>query len=354
MASFYKGLIKTNYSLCKNKSIWFSVSFLIIHYFIHFKLIKMKTILSTLLLIMLSLAIQAQTISYCGDIVGGTVSNEQLTQSGTNFTFTFDVAGAAGQQAIVYVFDQTDDSEIFTSSCQPIATAFSSETVSYTSTVPIGNQYVYVLLMNGDPDPFLNAIYCLAGQFIASVGPTVICNTILPIKLSSFTAKHSGIGNVLNWTTEFEINAAYFDVERNINGEFIKIATLAAQDNMNGASYSYIDADALNGDVLYRLKMVDKDGKFAYSDTRKVSVKGKSSVLVYPNPSRGDVNISVSEPGANFKGSIWTIAGKQLTSFSIQNNAPFQLTGLEAGTYVIKLLNTKTNKQEVHKLVVLN
>ena len=75
---------------------------------------------------------------------------------------------------------------------------------------------------------------------------------------------------VLEWTTGAEINMQVFIVERKMNGsEFFKIGTVSPRGS--GTSYRFVDKTVLGKttgrEYVYRLKIVDLDGTFAYSQT---------------------------------------------------------------------------------------
>ena len=77
----------------------------------------------------------------------------------------------------------------------------------------------------------------------------------------------------LNWTTQTEVNNYGFDVERQaINGQWEKVGFVNGNGNSNSPKeYSYIDKNLIGGSkFLYRLKQVDNDGQFEYSDIVEV------------------------------------------------------------------------------------
>lgn len=121
----------------------------------------------------------------------------------------------------------------------------------------------------------------------------------LPVELVEFEAE--AVGNVveLNWATAAEINNDYFMVERTLDGSFFEDVTMIEG---NGNSNQMIEYEALDllpfeGVSYYRLKQVDYDRKFEYSDMKQVifaseeqSVNSSSELSIYPNPiNRRDV-----------------------------------------------------------------
>ncbi len=122
-----------------------------------------------------------------------------------------------------------------------------------------------------------------AGDYIYTTTLSSAMST-LPLSLSSFTVAPANESNVnLQWQTQYEQNTASFDVETSADGNsWIKVATIAAAGNSSvSKNYSYIDKKpvAYNMGVLYRLKMIDRDGSFKYSDIKTVRLKNNSIII---------------------------------------------------------------------------
>jgi Secretion system C-terminal sorting domain len=112
----------------------------------------------------------------------------------------------------------------------------------------------------------------------------------LPVKLLSFTGSYRNQATNLNWQTENEVNFDHFEIERSANGaDYTAIGfKQASVDNVNRQSYQYPDDLSSNsGNVFYyRLKIVDKDGQFKYSNVIMIRKESKSinGIAVNPNP----------------------------------------------------------------------
>jgi hypothetical protein len=110
--------------------------------------------------------------------------------------------------------------------------------------------------------------------FVQSVGSAYVYNgcimpTIftLPVKLVSFKGHLQKNTVVLEWQTASEQSSGHFEIERAVNGApFQKIGETLAKDESNTTTdYSFVDTMPLPGSNTYRLRIVDKDGKSAYS-----------------------------------------------------------------------------------------
>ena len=108
----------------------------------------------------------------------------------------------------------------------------------------------------------------------------------LPLKWISYTGQKIFNQIRLNWITANEINTHHFIVERSLDGSNFKIIKqIPAKENSgNEISYESIDDNPKNGVNYYRIKQVDKDGKFTYSKVVSVEVKNPTIAEIFPNP----------------------------------------------------------------------
>ena len=181
--------------------------------------------------------------------------------------------------------------------------------------------------------------------------------TVLPVNLSSFIASIQPQSVLLNWTTAAEINTDHFDVERSVDGaHFGNIADVTATGNSNSAhTYAYNDYSALHlgsSTLYYRLKTIDKDGKFTYSSIIKLQLhNAEFSYSLSPNPVRNQLTVSfttIATKQASIK--ITDGNGKSLYEKSLQGLQPgtvqqnINVAGLAAGVYYIQLITDSDNK----------
>jgi peptidoglycan/xylan/chitin deacetylase (PgdA/CDA1 family) len=113
----------------------------------------------------------------------------------------------------------------------------------------------------------------------------------LPVELTTFTATIADKGIKLSWSTSTEINTNQFVIERmRDNKSWERIGSVQGSGNSNSTkAYSFIDnSSKSNGKYSYRLKMIDNDGKFKYSDVVNVVVNTVPEIYSleqnYPNP----------------------------------------------------------------------
>lgn len=170
-----------------------------------------------------------------------------------------------------------------------------------------------------------------AGLIFTTGGP-------LPVSFTNLKGVYNQSIATLNWASLTEINFNAFEVEHSIDGfNFTKVGTINGIGNTaSRTEYMFDHKQPQNGANYYRLKMVDKDGNFTYSNVVviNVAVKGISVVGVYPNPFVDRVNISVSTE----KTEVVTIKLFDNTGKLVR----VQQTKAQSGTNVIAISNLNT------------
>ncbi len=182
---------------------------------------------------------------------------------------------------------------------------------------------------------------------------------VLPLDLVEWTGSSTKDGNKLSWTTMNEINTSHFSIEKLYEGNtWRSIGTVEA----NGIShealhYSFIDSNPGDTD-FYRLKSIDLDESYTYSDNISVSrTIHTEDVKVFPNPFSDELTVQLDLLSAqDISFSVHDITGKFISEKHIQaregaNNMNLNLEDQQAGIYVlsIQLNNTVIQKRIVKK-----
>jgi hypothetical protein len=117
---------------------------------------------------------------------------------------------------------------------------------------------------------------------------------VLPTKLISFSCNPGSNGLIdLKWVTNNEINADHYDIEKSNDGNsFVKIGQLTALRNASN-QYTYSDINPGFNNFFYRLKRVDEDGKFEFSDIVHVkkATDNINEFMILPNPASNYIMI---------------------------------------------------------------
>jgi Secretion system C-terminal sorting domain len=165
----------------------------------------------------------------------------------------------------------------------------------------------------------------------------------------------------LNWKTQTEINSKHFEVERSTDGvNFSGIGIKdAAGNSVSDRNYDYLDVNVQSDVTYYRLKMVDIDDRYAYSNIvvirkSKGDIKG---VRIYPNPSNGIFNLEFSNAKGTYMMGLYNQAGqevmrKQLVVDATVQNLPVGSGNLPVGTYLLSIRNS-TNTEVYSQQVII-
>lgn len=189
------------------------------------------------------------------------------------------------------------------------------------------------------------------GQLLALYNPDSY-SSALPLKLVAFTGMLVNGETQLNWKISNEINTKSFEIERSNDGHsFTRISVHNAVGSGNN-NYNTIDAHPLSGNNYYRLKMIDKDGKFTYSAILlvRVSASGKFEFVMYPNPVNDVLVIAPAGTASPVQVSIYNQEGQKVMTRKISPaTTTISVSHLPKGVYMIKLVSDGVIK--VKKLI---
>lgn len=132
----------------------------------------------------------------------------------------------------------------------------------------------------------------------------------LPAVWGEFSGVASGNETRLNWTTLQEENTDYFEIQFSDNGaNFYAIGTQAAQGSSSATTgYAYTHQSAANSVRYYRLKLVDKDGKYEFSKIITIKTRSQNNfVQVQQNVIAGDLQLTAFDNDLN--GVVTTMDG---------------------------------------------
>ncbi|MEP7229317.1 MAG: T9SS type A sorting domain-containing protein [Ginsengibacter sp.] len=197
-------------------------------------------------------------------------------------------------------------------------------------------------------------LYRVLPRNASNMGQFSICafdgSVVLPLTLTDFSASYQGKNVRLFWQTAQEHNTGYFDIERSIDGiNFYRSGSIAAKGESNiSVNYSFADSLLLSLNspqhlVAYRLKIVDKNGKFTYSKIVTVNTgKALSSIKINPNPAKNILQVTGLNPTNPATISIIGFSGNAIKKIVVKNNSCLiDVSNLPAGIYCIKVQENK-------------
>lgn len=195
-----------------------------------------------------------------------------------------------------------------------------------------------------------------------------IVDAVIPVELTSFTAQVIYNNVELNWTTATELNNQGFYVERSQksevrNQDWEVIGFVAGYGTTTEQkSYSFADDNITTGIYAYRLKQIDFDGTFEYSNGIEVDVDLTPTEYTlnqnYPNPFNPTTAISYAIPKADFVTlKIYDMLGNEVAVL-VNEERPvgthtleFNSSGIASGTYFYRIIAGEFT--ETRKMILL-
>jgi hypothetical protein len=186
----------------------------------------------------------------------------------------------------------------------------------------------------------------------------------LPVELLSFNATATGKSALLDWSTASEINNYGFDVQRynEITQEWDFVSFVLSKatggNSQKPISYDFLDANIYNPNLgpktfYYRLKQVDINGSFEFSEARSVTFNPNTamddiSIKVYPNPVRDVLYVEIQNlQNLNpFDILIHDKYGKLQYTDRFRRKTQVDVSSLPQGSYSITVRNDKHAKTE--------
>jgi photosystem II stability/assembly factor-like uncharacterized protein len=190
----------------------------------------------------------------------------------------------------------------------------------------------------------------------------------IPVELTSFTAETSENEISLNWTTATELNNQGFEIERSSDNQtFEKIGFVPGFGTTTELkSYTYKIIEFYSGTQYFRLKQIDFDGTYEYSDAIEVEalIPGQFTLFQnYPNPFNPSTSIKFSIPvDSNVKLKLFNLLGQEVAELLNSeisagiHQVDFNASGLSSGTYFYVLEangNNGSNFTATKKMLML-
>ena len=238
------------------------------------------------------------------------------------------------------------------------------------------NNYIYALAINGcEGKMYAGGWFNTAGQNAAfDIASFTDSGNILPVEIISLSAQQQNNAIVLNWQTKTEVNNYGFEIERAASrqlsassqgqsfGEWVKVGFVKGSGTSNSQKYyTYIDSPAGGSSFKYRLKQVDLDGTYKFSDVVEASLEGITVYSLeqnFPNPFNPTTTIKYQIPQSGFVTlKIFDVLGREVKTLVSGNQVSgmytveFNASELPSGVYIYKL--SSGNFSEVKKLLLL-
>lgn len=181
-----------------------------------------------------------------------------------------------------------------------------------------------------------------------------ICATVTPVTLFEFIAEKSHESVLLRWATGSEQNCLGFDIERSEDGQDWRqigyVPTQAVLGNSHTQLiYTFIDDNPVEGNNLYRLKQMDRDGRYEYSLIRLVKFDVDEHINIHPNPTSDKIHITGLQKGVVI--SVYDISGRIVHQTTADNpHVNISLNQFSEGLYHIRIMKAD-GQVTVHKII---
>ncbi len=185
-----------------------------------------------------------------------------------------------------------------------------------------------------------------------------------PIKLTSFIATTKQNKTELQWSTATEINNFGFEIQvtKKEKEEWQKVGFVEGNGSTNTPqNYVFINKNTFAGKYLYRLKQIDKDGKFEYSNSIEVEVAAPKTFSIlqnYPNPFNPTTTIQYEVPhNALVMIKVYNVLGEEIATLVNEEKAAgvyevqFDGSKLPSGMYFYELITQKFSQIKKMMLV---
>ncbi len=172
---------------------------------------------------------------------------------------------------------------------------------------------------------------------------------VLPVVMGRFTATaNSDLSVLLQWETLSEINASGFEIEHSVDAK--NWSTVGFERAKGGSSiqqYSFTHLQPQGGVNYYRLRQVDHDGRYMYTDVRSVRIN-QVGLKVYPNPASHRIYVRIADPSSIRSVQLFDVAGRLIRTYPAVTNG-LDVADLPNGSYLISVV-LKTGARETFNI----
>jgi len=180
-------------------------------------------------------------------------------------------------------------------------------------------------------------------------GPTVDMGSyesqaVLPVQLISFNVVADRERVKLEWSTVQEVNNDYFIVEKSTDGStFYAIGRVEGSHNSNILiEYEYYDHRPSNGINYYRLRQIDFDGRYEYSNILTVEMKRDHGLILYPNPATDYIIVEMDKSIMDAQLQIIDANGVKHLSFLVSTHQnQIDISQLPMGIFTMIITTTE-------------
>ncbi|MBL0183766.1 MAG: T9SS type A sorting domain-containing protein [Chitinophagaceae bacterium] len=171
----------------------------------------------------------------------------------------------------------------------------------------------------------------------------------LPLKWLSFTAQlNNNKQTLLNWKVSAEFNVSRYEIEWSRDGIHFTLIATTVYNAAAGGNYTALHVQPVSGNNYYRVKQVDVDGRYSYTNIQLIKLTDNMVISFYPNPAKDVVNIVGWDKIKQMQ--LYDISGRKLNEWK-KVQPTITINNLSNGTYVLKA-EMRSGEMIEQKLIV--
>jgi hypothetical protein len=178
---------------------------------------------------------------------------------------------------------------------------------------------------------------------------TGVSQSTLPITFSKLLqAKQKLKATHITWSVASQSNNDKYIIEHSLNAkDFLAIGEIKGEGNhTTERHYEFTHHTPSPGINYYRIKQIDYNGQYSYSNIADVQYEGDGkTVKIYPNPSSHHITVVVEDRHKNRSLQIYNSIGLLVKEVSIANSNTVNVSDLPQGVYSIRLKNSPSQAQ---------
>jgi hypothetical protein len=195
--------------------------------------------------------------------------------------------------------------------------------------------------------------------YLINSGDVALGINLVPVTFTRFDAKCNGNGTLISWSTAQESNSRNFEIQKSINSStWETVGNVAAAGNST-SHRTYQQLDLAGGTALYRIKQVDLDGQYIYTNIERATCESRNiGAVIYPVPARDVLNVVIkSDRTAKTQLMVYETSGKLVRKVDVtlvngNNSFKINTAGLASGDYLIRSSNNEIDLNK--KFTVVN
>ncbi len=189
--------------------------------------------------------------------------------------------------------------------------------------------------------------------------PLALGSAAVPVTFTRFDAKCNGNGTLISWATAQESNSRNFEIQKSINSTVWETVGNVAAAGNSASHRTYQQLDLAGGTALYRIKQVDMDGQYIYTNIERATCETRNiGAVIYPVPARDILNVVIkADRSAKTQLMVYETSGKLVRKVDVtlvngNNSFKINTAGLAAGDYLIRSSNNEIDLNK--KFTVVN